>query len=123
MFYVSDLSRKTVVVYYAGKHLTPAPHPRPCVKMCTSEHMSETLSIRIDAQTKKRLHALAKRSKRSKSFLAAEEITAYVDAEEWQLEEIQAGITELDAGRQISHERVSKWMRSWGKRAEARPPR
>ena len=47
--------------------------------------MTETLSIRIDADTKKRLGALSKRSKRSKSFLAAEAITAYIEAEEWQL--------------------------------------
>jgi predicted transcriptional regulator len=34
--------------------------------------MTETLSIRIDSETKKRLDALSKRSRRSKSFLAAE---------------------------------------------------
>jgi RHH-type rel operon transcriptional repressor/antitoxin RelB len=44
--------------------------------------MTETLSIRIDSETKKRLDALAKRSKRSKSFLAAEAIAAYVQNEE-----------------------------------------
>jgi RHH-type rel operon transcriptional repressor/antitoxin RelB len=47
--------------------------------------MTETLSIRIDAATKKRLDALAKRSRRSKSFLAAEVIAAYVELEDWQL--------------------------------------
>jgi len=34
--------------------------------------MTETLSIRIDSATKQRLDTLSKRSKRSKSFLAAE---------------------------------------------------
>jgi hypothetical protein len=33
---------------------------------------------------------------RSKSFLAAEAIAAYVDSEEWQLGEEQAGMAELD---------------------------
>ena len=47
--------------------------------------MTETLSIRIDAETKKRLDALSKRAKRSKSFLAAEAIAVYVESEEWQL--------------------------------------
>jgi predicted transcriptional regulator len=61
--------------------------------------MTETLSIRIDSETKERFDALAKQSRRSKSFLAAEAIRAYVEAEEWQLGEIQAGITELDAGQ------------------------
>ena len=71
--------------------------------------MSETLSIRIDAETKKRLDALSKRSKRSKSFLAAEAIAAYVDSEEWQLGEVQAGIAELDREQTVSHEKVAKW--------------
>ena len=63
--------------------------------------MTETLSIRIDSETKKRLDALSKSSKRSKSFLAAEAITAYVATEEWQLGEIQAGIADLDSGAHV----------------------
>jgi RHH-type rel operon transcriptional repressor/antitoxin RelB len=61
--------------------------------------MITTLSVRIDTDTKKRLEALAKRSRRSKSFLAAEVIVALVEAESWQLDEIQTGIKELDEGR------------------------
>ena len=85
--------------------------------------MTETLSIRVDSETKKRLDVLAKRSKRSKSFLAAEAIAAYVESEEWQLGELHAGIAELDSGQEVSHERVSKWLRSWGKRGETKAPR
>jgi predicted transcriptional regulator len=85
--------------------------------------MSETLSIRIDAGTKKRLDALSKRSKRSKSFLAAEAIAAYVESEDWQLGELQAGIAELDSGQEVSHEKVLKWLKSWGKPAETKAPK
>jgi predicted transcriptional regulator len=85
--------------------------------------MSETLSIRIDAGTKKRLDALSKRSKRSKSFLAAEAITAYVESEEWQVSELQAGIAELDSGQGVSHEKASKWLKSWGKPHEIKAPK
>jgi predicted transcriptional regulator len=85
--------------------------------------MTETLSIRLDAGTKHRLDLLAKRSQRSKSFLAAEAIAAYVETEEWQLREIQTGLDELDAGQDVSHERVSKWLRSWGRQAETKAPR
>jgi predicted transcriptional regulator len=85
--------------------------------------MTETLSIRIDTETKKRLDALSKRSKRSKSFLAAEAITAYVESEEWQLGELQVGIAELESGQEVSHEKVSKWLRSWGKPGETKAPR
>ncbi len=85
--------------------------------------MTETLSIRIDAETKKRLNALSKRSKRSKSFLAAEAIAAYVDSEEWQLGEIHAGIAELESGQEVSHEKVAKWLNSWGRAHETKAPR
>lgn len=84
--------------------------------------MSETLSIRLDAATKRRLEALAKRSKRSKSFLAAEAIASFVEAEEWQLGEIHAGIADVEAGNVVEHEKVAKWLRSWGKPSEAKPP-
>jgi RHH-type rel operon transcriptional repressor/antitoxin RelB len=84
---------------------------------------TETLSIRIDAETKKRLSALSKRSKRSKSFLAAEAIAAYVESEEWQLGELHAGIAELESGKKVSHEKVSKWLNSWGRTHETKAPR
>ena len=85
--------------------------------------MTETLSVRIEAATKKRLDLAARRSRRSKSFLAAEAITAYLDTDEWQFAEIQAGIGDLDNGKNISHERVSEWLRSWGRPSERKPPR
>jgi RHH-type rel operon transcriptional repressor/antitoxin RelB len=85
--------------------------------------MTTTLSVRIDADTKKRLEALAKRARRSKSFLAAEAIAAFVEAESWQLDEIQAGIAELDAGRGVPHQQAASWLRSWGRKRERKAPR
>lgn len=84
--------------------------------------MTETLSIRIDSETKKRLDALSKRSKRSRSFLAAEAIAAYVESEEWQLAEIQAAMAELESGHEISHEKAAAWLNSWGKSGESKAP-
>jgi len=84
---------------------------------------TETLSIRIDSETKKRLDALSKQSRRSKSFLAADAITRYVESEEWQLGEIHAGIADLEAGREVNHEKVAEWLNSWGKARELKPPR
>jgi RHH-type rel operon transcriptional repressor/antitoxin RelB len=92
--------------------------------MYTGEHnMSETLSIRLDTATKQRLDALAKRSRRSKSFLAAEAIAAYVESGEWQLAEIRHAIAELDAGHTVSQEKVASWLNSWGTPRETKAPR
>ncbi len=85
--------------------------------------MTTTLSVRIDAETKKRLESLARRSRRSKSFLAAEAIAAFVETEQWQLDEIEAGLKELDEGRAVAHGDVSAWLRSWGRKRERKAPR
>jgi predicted transcriptional regulator len=45
------------------------------------------------------------------------------EAEEWRLAEIRQGLEELDAGQTVSHERVSTWLRSWGKPGEGKAPR
>jgi predicted transcriptional regulator len=85
--------------------------------------MTTTLSVRIDADMKKRLESLARRSRRSKSFLAAEAIAAFVEAESWQLDEIQTGLGALDAGRGVPHKDVANWVRSWGRKGERKAPR
>jgi len=60
------------------------------------------VTARIDAALKAKLEALARSTKRSKSYLAAEAIAAYVELNEWQIGEIEAGIAELDAGEVLS---------------------
>ena len=83
---------------------------------------STTISVRIDARTKKQLEALAGRARRSRSFLAAEAITAFVAAETWQLNEIEAGLKELDEGRGVPHKDVATGLRSWGGKRERKAP-
>ena len=85
--------------------------------------MTTTVSVRLDVDTKQRLEALAKSMKRSKSFLAAEAIAAYVETEAWQLGEIREGIKDLDEGRVEDHAKVSRWLSSWGKPGETRAPK
>jgi predicted transcriptional regulator len=84
--------------------------------------MITTQSVRIDTDTKKRLEALAKRARRSKSLLAAEAIAAFVEAESWQLDEIQTGVKELDEGQGVPHKDVASWLRSRGCKRERKAP-
>ena len=44
------------------------------------------------------------------------------ESEAWQFREFQAGITELDAGESVAHEKVVQWLASWGKPEESKPP-
>jgi RHH-type transcriptional regulator, rel operon repressor / antitoxin RelB len=84
---------------------------------------TETLTIRIDSETKQKLDKLAQQTSRTKSFLAAEAITEFVKMQSWQIGQVQKGIEDCDAGRVIPHEQVEKWMKSWGKKKELPPPR
>lgn len=44
------------------------------------------------------------------------------DYEAWKLEEVQAGLAELDAAESVPHEKVAEWLKSWGTRDELPPP-
>lgn len=69
------------------------------------------ITARIDAALKAKLEALARSTKRSKSYLAAEAIAAYVELNEWQIAEIEAGIAEVDRGEIVSQEQAEERYR------------
>ena len=58
--------------------------------------MSATMTIRLDDALKERLEKLATATHRSKSVLAAEAVKEFVELNEWQIQEIQAAMTEAD---------------------------
>ncbi len=88
-------------------------------RMYTFEHseppanMSTTMTVRLEDDVKHRLDALAHATRRSKSFLAAEAIRAYVDTNEWQVGEIQAALEEADAGDFAGDNDVAALARKW----------
>ena len=66
------------------------------------------MTIRLDDEVKERLDRLAEATERSKSYLAAEAVRAYVEINEWQIAEITAGIKELDAGEALSEKQAEE---------------
>ncbi len=84
---------------------------------------SQTFTVRVDSGVKKRLEKLAKSTGRSRSFLAAEAISEYVDVNEWQVAGIKRAIESLDRAGGIPHQEVKKWVRSWGSRRERPVPK
>ena len=69
---------------------------------------SAVVTARINAALKAKLDALARGTRRSKSYLAAEAIAAYVELNEWQIADIAEGIAELDAGSGLSEEQADE---------------
>ena len=61
------------------------------------------MSIRLSSETKAQLGLLATATRRSKSFLAAEAVAAYVARERAIIEGIERGRADLNAGKTVSH--------------------
>ena len=85
------------------------PHPIGCVRMYTTSAKgqklaeSTTMSIRLSSETKAQLGLLATATRRSKSFLAAEAVSAYVAREREIIKGIERGLADVKAGDTVSH--------------------
>jgi predicted transcriptional regulator len=65
---------------------------------------STTMTIRVSTDLKERLDRLAADTRRSRSFLAAEAVEAYVARELAIVEGINAGLEDVRKGRTVPHE-------------------
>ena len=68
---------------------------------------SSTLTVRLSNQTKDQLTTLAGRTRRTRSFLAAEAIADYVARELAIVEAVENGRADVRAGRVTPHEDVA----------------
>jgi RHH-type transcriptional regulator, rel operon repressor / antitoxin RelB len=84
---------------------------------------STTFTVRVEPDVKKRLEQLARSTGRSRSFLAAEALNAYLDVNEWQVVGIKQAIETLDRGEGVSHKEVKDWVASWGRKRERPVPK
>lgn len=72
--------------------------------------MKSMITVRLDPEVKSRLERMAKATARTRSFLIADAIEEYLSVNEWQVEAIQEGIRQADAGHLMSHEAIrEKW--------------
>jgi predicted transcriptional regulator len=69
------------------------------------------MTIRVTPETKQKLERIAADTRRSKSFLAAEALSAYVDRELEIIDGIKRGMADVKAGRTVPHEQVMKEAR------------
>ncbi len=72
----------------------------------------ESVTVRVKPTTKIRLEALARATKRSKSYVIEEALEQYLDVNEWQIDGIVQAIAETDRPDAIfvDHDEVlDKW--------------
>lgn len=75
-------------------------------------------TVRLQEETASKLDRIAQRLDRSRAYVAAQAIEDFVAREEWQLAEIEAGLTEANNGQFASDaevERVFNKHKSSGK--------
>jgi RHH-type rel operon transcriptional repressor/antitoxin RelB len=84
---------------------------------------STTFTVRVDPAIKKRLEKLAKSTGRSRSFLAAEALSQYLDVNEWQVAGIRKAMASLERGEGVPHDQVKAWVDSWGGKNERAAPK
>ena len=65
---------------------------------------STTMTIRVSTDTKEKLDRLAADTRRSRSFLAAEAVSAYVARELAIVEGINQGLDDIRSGRSVPHD-------------------
>jgi predicted transcriptional regulator len=59
---------------------------------------ARTINVRVPEALYNQLEELAKATARTKSFLAVDALTNYVQSESWQIRDVREGIKEADAG-------------------------
>lgn len=83
---------------------------------------SEPITVRLPLAVKQKLEALAVSTRRSKSWLAAEAIAAYVEEQSWQIQQIEEALVLADSDQAVwvDGEEVGSWLESWGTENERR---
>jgi len=76
------------------------------------------LGVRLEPELERRLAVLAKKTKRSKSYLAKEALRDYIDRLETQERRRQETLERWEAyeqtGEVVEHDAMVEWLESWG---------
>jgi predicted transcriptional regulator len=73
---------------------------------------STTLTVRLSPQTRKQLGRLAAHTRRTRSFLAGEAITNFVERELAIVEGVKRGLDDMHAGRVVPHKAAMRRLRT-----------
>jgi predicted transcriptional regulator len=76
----------------------------------------QTVSFRLESDKVSALDALADSLDRDRTYLLSEAVQAYLDTQQWQLEQVRAGVAEADAGQVIQHRKVKAMAARWQRR-------
>lgn len=75
---------------------------------------ARTINVRLPEALYNQIEELAKATARSKSFLAIDALTHYVQTESWQIQDIRESIKEADAAKFATDEQVKAVFGKYG---------
>ena len=73
----------------------------------------QTVSFRLESDKVAALDALADSMDRDRTYLLSEAVQAYLETQQWHLEQIEAGLADADAGRVVDHRSVKAMASKW----------
>ena len=68
----------------------------------------ETMTVRLEPETRDALDAIAATLDRDRNYVVNQALAAYVETHRWQVEHIQKGLREANAGKFVSQANVNK---------------
>jgi predicted transcriptional regulator len=73
----------------------------------------QTISFRIDPGKLDALDSLANALDRDRTYLLNEAVTAYLEVQQWQIEQIEKSLKQADAGELVPHKKVKEMAARW----------
>ena len=77
----------------------------------------KTTTVRMDDQLLERVDGIAKSLHRPRAWIIAQALERFVTYEEWYIQEVQAGLAEVDRGEVATEAEVAKAFKKWGMNA------
>lgn len=75
---------------------------------------ARTINVRLPEALYQQIEELAKATSRTKSFLAIDALTNYIQSESWQIRDIHEGIKEAEAGEFATDREVNAVFAKYG---------
>ncbi len=91
-----------------------SPMPALAKPRRTDTPLTRTINVRVPVSVFDQLDALAAATARTKSFVTVEALSSYLEAQTWQLQEVQAAMVAADKGDFATDEQVNAVFAKYG---------
>ena len=76
--------------------------------------MQPATTVRFDPEIREQLDKMAEQMDRPRAWIIKEAVSQYLERETWYLAEVQKGIDDMEAGREISHDEMAVRLKAKG---------